>query len=366
MGRASAPRRKHMTMNPIRNPVLFAMLLGCSAPALADKPPEESWTFTLRFENDLFTHTDRFYTNGIKLSFVSPELHWFQDLPWFRNNSLLSRWGDRVVQMLPFSGDAARQRNLALSVGQMMYTPADTARADLVVDDRPYAGWLYGSAAFHSKTYRRLDTFEIQAGLTGPWSLAEQAQDLIHGLRGFRKASGWDNQIDTELGFALIYEYKYRIVPRTDFARLCGVDAVVHAGGAAGTVFTHANAGLEVRLGWNLPTDFGTALIRPAGETDAPADTRDPRHAGRSSQPGFHLFASATARYVLRDIFLDGNTFSDSHHVDKNALIGDFAFGASIIYHGFKLSYAQALRTDEFESQRDNQRFGSISLSFTY
>lgn len=370
MTRKTSPLKAEDVQGKVRPRDVAALLLSVNLlyvpAARAERPPDESWTFTFRFENDLFADTDRFYTNGLKLNWVSPELQWFQDLPWFRNNTWLSRWGNRLVEALPYSADRERQRNLSLSVGQMMFTPEDIERRDLIVDDRPYAGWLYGSVAFHSKTYRRLDTFELQAGLTGPWSLAEQAQDLVHELRGIKRAQGWDNQIDTEPGLAAVYEYKYRIIPRHDFTGQWGVDAIVHAGAAAGTVYTYVNWGLEARAGWNIPADFGTGLIRPAGETDAPSDTRDPRYAADRREFSLHLFAAASGRLVARDIFLDGNTFSDSHDVEKETLVGDVVLGASMVWRSFKLSYAQVLRTGEFERQHGIQKFGSISLSYTY
>ena len=345
----------------------FTFLLVCtSLHAQTHKPPHESWTFTFHFENDLFAKTDRFYTNGIKLSWVSPELQWFQDLPWMKKPGWIQAGTNRLIDFLPFSDDASRQRNMAFSIGQKMYTPEDIARRDLILDDRPYAGWLYGSAAFHSKTYRRLDTIELQMGLTGEFSLAQQAQDLVHSIRNIDKARGWDNQIDTELGFAFIYDRKQRLIPRYDFHRQWGLDFIAHAGVAAGTVFSHLNAGLEFRIGWNLPTDFGTALIRPAGNTNAPADTRDPRYRQDDQSFSFHLFGGTSGRLVFRDIFLDGNTFSDSHNTDKKLLVGDFVLGASLIYKKFKLSYAQVLRTREFDRQSSGQNFGSISLSYTY
>ena len=155
--------------------VICAMTLICtSSQAQELKPPHESWTFTFHFENDLFADTDRFYTNGIKLSWVSPELQWFQDLAWMQKPGLIQATTNKLIELLPFSDDATRQRNLAFSFGQKMYTPEDISRRDLITDDRPYAGWLYGSAAFHSKTYRRLDTFEIQMGFAGDFSIAEE------------------------------------------------------------------------------------------------------------------------------------------------------------------------------------------------
>ena len=269
------------------------------------------------------------------------------------------------MNKLPFSQVDGLQRNIAFSIGQNMFTPADIERRDLITNDRPYAGWLYVSAAFHNKDYRHLDTVELQAGVVGPLSLAEEAQDLVHELRGIDKANGWDNQLENEPGIAIIYEHKNRIITPQKFAGL-GFDAITHAGGALGNVFTYANAGLEMRFGWNLPTDFGTSMIRPGGDTNAPADTKDPRY--RETGHGFslHAFGAATGRLVFRDIFLDGNTFTDSHSVDKEFLVGDFILGASLIIDSVKLSYAQVLRTREFEGQDSGHNFGSISISYTY
>ena len=334
--------------------------------AYADRPPADSWTFTFRFENDLFAQTDRYYTNGLKASWISPELQWFQDLDWFQKRSWLRDLANRLVAMLPYSDDAERQRNLAITIGQQMYTPADIRRSDPIPDDRPYAGWLYGSVGFHSKTYRRLDTFEIQAGFVGPWSLAHEAQDLVHDIRGLNEARGWSHQLHTEPGINLIYDRKYRLVPRHDFADLWGYDCIVYGGVALGNVSTNAIAGVEARIGWNIPTDFGTALIRPGGDAKAPADSQDPRYSRDGRAFAFHLFGAATARVIGRDIFLDGNTFEHSAHIDKKNVVGDFMIGASAIYRGFELTYAQVLRTDEFVGQDGDQYFGSISLSYTY
>lgn len=79
-----------------------------------------------------------------------------------------------------------------------------------------------------------------------------------------------------------------------------------------------------------------------------------------------HAFAAATGRLVLRDIFLEGNTFRDSHSVDKEFLVGDFIVGVSLIFDSLKLSYAQVFRTKEFKGQDSGHHFGSVSISYTY
>ncbi len=341
-------------------------LLFLAGPVLAAKPPSDSWTFGFRFENDLFADTDQLYTNGIKLSVVSPDLEWFKQLPWLKQDAPVQNVIKAGLRHLPFSERPDRQRHVSLSVGQLMYTPRDTQTTAVIPDDRPYAGWLYGSAAFHSKSYKRLDTFELQAGFTGEWSLAQEAQDLIHSIRDIDKARGWDNQIDTELAFALIYDHKHRYIPDLDFTRKWGIDAISSVGAAAGTAFTHINAGFEVRAGWNLPADFGTSLIRPGGEMSAPADRADARYQNKIQSLSFHAFAAVHGRAVLHDIFLDGNTFSDSHSVDKEFLVGDFIAGVSFSYRRFKVSYSHVIRTEEFQEQPEDQMFGSISISYTY
>ncbi|MFT5394978.1 MAG: lipid A 3-O-deacylase [Gammaproteobacteria bacterium] len=354
-----------------RNVVLVLIVFCFSSSALAentsaDKPPHESWTFSFGYENDLFADTDRFYTNGIQLNWISPELKWFEDLEWFKQDTFLSRQARNFIDILPFSSDPERQRHLSFSLGQKMFTPQDIVSSGLVVNERPYAGWLYGDIAFHSKNQRRLDTFEIQLGIIGDISLAEEAQDLVHSIRGIDKANGWGNQLENEVGIAFIYDRKQRLIRRTDMVGLLGFDTVMHGGVALGNVFTHLNTGAEFRFGWNIPTDFGSALIRPAGNTNAPTDSTDPRYQHGKNALSFYLFAAANGRWVLRDIFLDGNTFEDSHSIDKKSLVGEFVLGSSVVIKNFKISYAQVFRSKEFDGQPSGQSFGSISLSYTY
>jgi lipid A 3-O-deacylase len=339
---------------------LFFIAIAATNCLHADhRTADESWTFTFRFENDLFADTDRNYTNGIKLSWISP------DLTRFRDSDKLPDWAKAIVRKLPYSAVEGLQRNIAFSIGQMMFTPGDIRRRTLIQNDRPYAGWLYGAAAFHNKNYRHLDTFEVQAGIVGPLSFAEETQNLVHDLRGIDAAQGWSNQLENEPGIALIYEHKDRIITPVSHIGP-GFDVISHYGAVAGNVFTYANTGLEARLGWNLPTDFGTSLIRPGGDTNAPSDTKDPRY--RESGHGFslHALVAVTGRFVIRDIFLDGNTFTDSHSVDKKLLVGDLILGVSLIIDNFKLSYAQVLRSREFDGQDSGHNFGSLSISYTY
>lgn len=337
---------------------LAAAAFCAALPAGAEQSNNESWTATLLFENDLFGDSDRYYTNGVKLSWISP------DLTEYRDAGRLPEWILPLVERLPFINEPDTQRNVTLALGQQIYTPEDIQAVSLLPNDRPYAGWLYVAAAFHSRTAQRLDAMEIQLGVVGPASLAEQAQNLVHELRGIPTAKGWDHQLDNEPGIGLIYERKWRMIQGRSPAGF-GFDVIGHAGGALGNVAIYANAGAEIRAGWNLPSDFGLALIRPAGDASAPLDASDPRLAAQR-RFGAHVFAAVSGRLVGHDIFLDGNTFSDSHSVDQRTLVGDLIAGLSMLIGDVKISYAQVFRTREFERQRKLQNFGSISLSLTF
>jgi hypothetical protein len=332
----------------------IATLLG----AEAAEAKEKSGTFSFYFENDLFADTDQGYTNGTKLSWVSP------DLTGYAQSDNLPEWALPYIRRLPFINEPGLQRNIALCMGQNIYTPEDISREDLIEDDRPYAGWAYFGIAFHSKDERRLDTIEIQLGMVGPASFAEQTQIFVHGLRDIQRPNGWDNQLKNEPGLAFIYERKLRLF-QGGINMGAGFDVIGHLGVTLGNIYTYANTGMEARTGWNIPTDFGDATIRPAGDTNSPTSTRDPRLSGKKGF-GLYVFSAVSGRVVLRDIFLDGNTFTDSHSVDKKYFVADVSAGVSLIIYRFKLSYAHVFRSKEFYGQKGNPSFGSITLSFSW
>lgn len=336
--------------------VLFTCGLSAQAGAEPSEPRDNRWTFSFYFENDLFADTDRFYTNGTKFTWMSP------DLSEFRDACQLPAKVYQLSQYLPFIHRAGVQRNVAFSFGQNLYTPQDIARSDLIEDERPYAAWLYLSAAFHNKTVNWLDTIEVSIGMVGPAALGEEVQNFVHKRRNIQTAEGWAHQIRNEPGINIIWERKFRYDLLGDGSGL-GADVLAHVGGSVGNIFTYANSGGGIRFGWNLPRDFGAALIRAAGDSNAPAAADDIRF--RRGAISFHTFAAIDGRRVLRDITLDGNTFRDSHSIDREDWVGDFSLGAALIVGAWKISYAHTARSRTFKGG-DRQIFGSINVSLTY
>ncbi|MCP4653996.1 MAG: lipid A deacylase LpxR family protein, partial [bacterium] len=75
------------------------------------------------------------------------------------------------------------------------------------------------------------------------------------------------------------------------------------------------------------------------------------------------VFAGVDGRVVARSIFLDGNTFKDSHSVDKKYFVYDLKGGLSIRIHSWRFDYSLVRRSKEFDQGKD-QIYGSISFSF--
>lgn len=303
---------------------------------------DDSSIATLVWENDIFGGTDENYTNGIRFGWLSSEAN----APY---------WVRTAADVLPLAAEG--NKRISITLGQSMFTPNDDLRYTLDQDDRPYAGWLYGSLGVVSDTGHVLDNVMLTLGMVGPSAYAEQTQDTIHSLKGVGKFNGWDNQLHDEPGIVLTYERKWRnMYQLSPFG--FGFDATPHVGVNLGNVFTDASTGVTFRLGQDLPADYGPPRIRPSVPG---SDFFIP-----SKDIGWYLFAGLEGRAVARNIFLDGNTFRDSHHVEKENFVGGLQTGIAFTYGDVRLSYTHAFYTREFEKQQNPAQFGIISLSYRF
>lgn len=325
---------------------LAAVLLYAPA-AFAQEParPQEDYEGILTFslENDLFTNSDDNYTNGVRMSYLSPE-----------NN--IPDWLSETADAMPFFSSNGHKR-WHVALGQSMFTPEDLSVRTLQVNDRPYAGWLYGSVGVISDTGRRLENLQLTLGMVGPASAADDAQDFFHHLIGSPDPQGWDNQLKNEAGVVLTYERKWRNLYEYSPSGL-GVDITPSLGGSVGNVYTHAAVGAVARIGFDLPSDYGPPLISPnLPGSDFFMPTQD---------FGWYLFAGVEGRAVARNIFLDGNTFQDSHSVDKRPFIAGLQAGIAFTFEDMRIAYTHIFRTEEFKGQGENDKYGALSVSFRF
>ncbi len=301
----------------------------------------------VRWENDSwFSSRDRFYTNGTSVGVTLPD------------GPLAAAFASSLA-WLPFRAAAVTGTATELALSQETFTPEDVTATALVPDDRPYAGWLHVDLRHHVLALDRgraqdaLDTWLLQLGVVGPSSLAEQTQLQVHEVVGAPRPQGWANQLHDEPGIVLGFRRDFRAF-RTPGSVL-GLDADFegHYALHVGNVDTSARLGALVRLGAALPRHFGTTISHPDVEQRA----------------RLWVEAGVEGRAVARDVFLDGNTWRNSHSVDRNALVADLHVALQWEPCWWaRLRIARVFRTPEFDSpsRSDPSSFVSAQLELLW
>jgi len=307
------------------------------------KRPDQGPIITLQVENDYFvSDDDSQYTHGMRLSYYSGA----NEVPGIVRNG---------VQYLPFFAEWGDLRS-SFAIGQNMYTPDDLTATEVVEDDRPYAGWLHFDIGLTSDTQARRDLLELSLGVVGPASYAQQVQTEFHKVIGAQVGEGWDNQLQNEPAVMLTYERQFRGYEPERFQGV-EADAVPNWGFAVGNVYTYASTGIMFRLGSDLTQDYGPPLIQPSLPGSGYFERRG------WNDVNWYVFGGVQGRAVAYNIFLDGNTFQNSHSVDKEIFVGAVQAGVVVTVGDIRLGFTQILQSPEFEGQDHPDNYGAITVS---
>jgi hypothetical protein len=332
--------------------VIAGLLAALAAPAAEAQTPSQpistidpAGTFAFILENDTFSGKDRYYTNGFLFAWQSPS----RDTPdWVTSLT-------RGPRLLFPEGGAPRW---GLAFGQKMFTPEDTHLRNPPLDDRPYAGWLYGALSLMSATPREFGALELQLGIIGPGALGEQVQNNTHDLLNIERALGWNTQLKDEPGVNLIATRQWRFNAPSGVWDGVSVGVVPTVAASLGNVHTYGAVGGIVRIGTALDSDFGPPRVRPAAAGSVFYEAA-PRWS-------WYAFAGLEGRAVLHDITLDGNTWRESRSVERQVLVGDASLGLAVFTPWGRVTATYTVRTEEFERQPEIAQFGSISVAFRF
>ena len=338
----------------------FAIFMWLTGGLVASDKTEVSFTW----ENDTFLdyfgfdYVDRHYSQGFQLQVWLPDNELKEGRKWGSLGSqigwnLFGEWGK-------FGMDVERTRG-GWSVGQKIYTPEVLAVGtgfvsvgptgdQLQVNDRPYAGFLSFDAHWERRGRVRgiptKDQVVWTLGIVGPAALGEEAQTWWHGIFDGVAPEGWRFQLDNEVVANLKGErqWLFRFGSRAGWKW----DLMPSVGAEVGTVITSLNLGLETRLGFGEVGLFNLPSMKPGRDW------------------GAYFYASARGRVVGRDIFLDGNTFSDSHSVEREVLRGEVSAGVGLRFRAFEGRVGWVRRSIEFEQQDVPNQYLSVSGTWRY
>lgn len=326
--------------------VLSGVLLTPCTSALAEDKNNNSY-ISLSIENDsLGGGTDRYYTSGVRAT-------------WFDADIKVPPVIDVLADKIP-TFDFNDKTATFYTIGHNIYTPEDINIATQPDKDRPWAAFLYGSVGLANITDNgdrpfHVDELEFTLGVVGPEALGEQSQKFIHKhVSNSPKPRGWRNQLNFEPGFMISWQRRIPYAISYDFSN---INARIEPNFSVtlGNIRTNASAGATLILGSSKHQDT-PQRVRPAIPGTGVFFTE-------KSKLNWQLFAGIDARLVAHDIFLDGNTFSNSHSVDKKYFVGDLSGGFSLTFDDYRMSYTLNARSKEFDGQDKESVFGSITLT---
>ena len=75
-------------------------------------------------------------------------------------------------------------------MADLAFTPSDRDRADLILDDRPYAAALMFNLGYNSRNGYELRTSHLRLSVVGRAAQGQRVQNLHHDTLGLRRFNG--------------------------------------------------------------------------------------------------------------------------------------------------------------------------------
>lgn len=330
-------RRSGITEN-VKKIMLLYVLTG---PALANAE-----VFTFKIENDAFpSGDDDHYTNGVEGAWT------FKTDP--------EHWTRVMARAVPSWQPENLSGYVTYRIGHQMFTPEDIEQDELQIDDRPYAGLIFGGVTLYAEEqsvgHRSTSTLTLDLGLVGPATGGERLQRGVHEIIDSPIPRGWSHQLNNEpfanLGYAKRWWHQ---------RQLGGMELEFGPsyGGAVGNLYTYLSAGAGLRWGHNVPQILNHASIGPPS-SGAPLFLA-------TGDFSWVAYGNIEGRYMAHNMLLDGNTFRDSHSVDRKHLVADVQVGLAFLWDRWQLTIANVWQSREFQEQSNHGRFGAISISTQY
>ncbi|MES2679293.1 MAG: lipid A deacylase LpxR family protein [Bacteroidota bacterium] len=306
---------------------IFFLLSGLKVfPQLADSttstPKTENY-FSFRYDNDFFSATDRYYTQGIQVNLIHP-----------------------VVRYSPFSYALIRLSRQALNyyglqLQQDVFTPVSIRHEGIFYGERPFTAVFFVShslVSIHTAKKTRLET-QLDLGIMGPNAKGEEEQKGIHKALDNIEPLGWENQLAQDIVVNYRASLEKGLIMKNNF-ELMGAGV-----GRVGTLYTDLGVCLNARLGIFSPYFNNLGL------------ENDP--AKRKNKFKIYGFAKAGARAVVYNATLQGGLINQSSVYtlpasDVTRLVAECLGGIVIAYKRVSLEYSKAYITPEFKNGVDH------------
>lgn len=282
--------------------------------------------FRFHYDNDYFTKTDEYYSQGITLDYLNPTVKKF----------LFSK-----LLWKPYKTDA----QYGLTFNLFGYTPTTIASDDILYGDRPF------DANISLKTFliqadsvrqQQVSTF-FSIGVMGPAALGNEIQTNIHRWLKNPLPHGWQHQIQNDIIINYQLNYEKKLL-------------------SAGNNFLLNSTG-EARL--------GTLNDKLSGGFNFMAGRFNKRFSSvvqHKRKTEYYLYGQSRLNFVGYDASLQGGLFNrkSPYTITGNDISRvTYQADAGIILNlkRLYLSYTQSFLTKEFRTGKYH-RWGGVSIGF--
>lgn len=306
--------------------ILSILTFGASAQTFKNE-------FGFKSDNDsyLAQGSDRYYTNGLFINYRRA-----------MDQSKLKNGLEKKIY--------------EISAGQRMYNPISGYAPDPEKQDRPFAGYLYVGGAlswFHSNESVLKTSIEI--GTTGPNSLAEDGQELLHNTVGFYELDGWQYQIRNEMAVNLSAQYTKLLHRASNNAIDFSFDGYANVG----STFSGAGAGILFRAG-GINQLFNSAYTNAVIGNNAKTKALVKRE--------IFFYAKPQLNFVAYDATVQGSMFNNNSPVTFGVKPIVFAqqIGFNYSSQRFTFDFGMLFKTKEIKSTAKAHQYGSISMFYRF
>lgn len=289
--------------------------------------------FGFRSDNDsyLAQGSDMYYTNGLYIHFrhATNQEHLKQSL---------------------------EKKIFEISAGQKIFNPRSGYSPDPDRQDRPFAGYLYAGAAmsWYSKK-ESVFKMAVELGTTGPNSLAQGGQELLHNTIGFYELAGWEYQIKNENSINLSAQYTKLISRSEDNTTDLSFEGYANAG----TIFNAVGAGFLFRLG-RINQLFNSGATNSVISNQQKTKSYMPRE--------LFFYTRPQLNYIIYDATVQGSMFNNDSPVTFGIqpIVFEQKLGLNYSSPRFTFDFGVYLRTKEVRSKAPGHQFGAISMYYRF
>lgn len=313
---------------------------------------DNNGTFAVVWDNDIFTGTDRNYTNGIRFSWVGETAE--KNETGFMGSGY-SQWLKDQLHFLPFIGNASLNHSGAWAFQQVMITPEDITEFQLLPDQAPYVGYTHTDLALYAWNEHQYHEYQLTLGVVGPDSGAENTQKFIHKTIGADKPNGWGNQVTRQVIVELTYTEGHKLMNHNS-VNGHDLDLTVSYDITLGNYQTRAIAGGMLRYGKHLKNNFNVYYSDSGSESALIGLFDDANVSGWQSYIG--LYATGTAySYIEEEI-------KDSHQLNIKHLSGSLVLGAGYFTGQWEAGFSLQANSSPVRENDQPISFGSLYFIF--